>query len=350
MTPETIHSWPKLRSMIGYSRDDLERIAAHVGRHYTPFDLRAPGKTKWRHIDNPQPPLRPLQDRIARRVLRPVALPEMMCGSVVGRSPADAVRPHVGSRAAIAMDLRDCFHSTNPHHVNRAFKQEVRCSTAIADLLTKLTTLDFGLPQGAPTSSYLANLALLPAAREIKSICDRANLAVTFFVDDILISGEAPESVVDEVIHALQAWGHGVRREKFRRMGPLDKRRALGLSFATCVGYGRSQLSDLRKSILRLGSNPEVTTRELRRAWGQIYHVRSVNRLQGERLVELAAGLLPSEGLDADKQPGDLRRPCRRHRWRDRGGATPGSRRGRGAAMTAADDGQSGGQTPARLT
>lgn len=317
MMTTPVHSWPRLRDLLGYTREDLERIAAKVADYYNPGDVRSPGKSKWRHIDNPQPPLRPIQDAIVKRILRPILLPEMMCGSVVGRSPADAVRPHVGSRAVIAMDLRDCFHSTSPHHVNRALKQEVGCSRVIADLLTRLTTLHFGLPQGAPTSSYLANLALLPAARTIKAMCDRAQLAVTFFVDDILISGEEPEAVVDGVIRELQTWGHGVRRRKLRRMGPKDERRALGLSFSSCVSYGRSQLSDLRKSILMLASDPEAKSHQLRRAWGQIYHVRSVNRLQGDRLLELATHLLPSEGVEDGQQPGAEWRSCRRHRWRD---------------------------------
>jgi RNA-directed DNA polymerase len=62
------------------------------------------------------------------------------------------------------------------------------CSPKIASILTHLTTHNFELPQGTPTSTHIANLIFLPNDFLIISYCKNNNLTYSRFVDDLVFS------------------------------------------------------------------------------------------------------------------------------------------------------------------
>ena len=74
-------------------------------------------------------------------------------------------------------------------------------SPDVASLLTKLTTFSGHIPQGAPTSTTVANFVFAPEGRKIKEIADREGLRFTTFVDDITISGQHDfKSIVPDIM------------------------------------------------------------------------------------------------------------------------------------------------------
>jgi hypothetical protein len=62
----------------------------------------------------------------------------------------------------------------------------------VALILTKLATYDGFLPQGAKTSSYIANLVFWDKEPRLVSDLKRRGLRYTRYVDDITISSERP--------------------------------------------------------------------------------------------------------------------------------------------------------------
>lgn len=291
-----IVSWNEVRKLIGFDEEALRSMADRAGGMYRSRDrgsLRR-GKWKWRHIDDPVPELKRVQKALVRGVLRPLILPACFCGSVSGRSPADAVRPHVGRPSILALDLRDFFPRTNFKRVYRAWTRVVGCSPDIARVLTKLTTHHRKLPQGAPSSPNLANLAFLDIGLAIVRVCESANLRATFFVDDILISGDRPAAALNTVLDVLQRNGYGIKREKMEFMGPRDRHRALGTVFNRFVSYGREPFAILRNRVLRLRDEPLIMPFEIRSLTGAAHYVRSLNEAQGERLLALLSDIRPT--------------------------------------------------------
>ena len=61
-------------------------------------------------------------------------------------------------------------------------------SPDVASVITKLTTFKGHLPQGAPTSTTLANLVFLPTGLKLNEIAKQHNLRFTIFVDDVTFS------------------------------------------------------------------------------------------------------------------------------------------------------------------
>ncbi|MCC7139888.1 MAG: RNA-directed DNA polymerase [Planctomycetes bacterium] len=307
-----IVSWNLIRQVTGFSADELRSVAERAGGLYESRDRLAhkAKKPKWRHIDDPVPELKRIQRALVRGLLRPIPLPAFFCGSVSGRSPVDAIKPHVGRPSILALDLRDFFPRTSHKRVYRAWTRVVGCSPEIAGVLTQLTTLHRRLPQGAPSSPPLANLAFLEIGLAIESACRNAGLRVTFFVDDILISGDQPGTVLDEIIDLLQQSGYGVKRSKMEFMGPRERHAALGAVFNRFISYGRGPFAIIRQRILALIDSAEVTPSQIRSLTGAAHYVRFLNKNQGDKLLALIVQLRPTVE-DGPREPKAQWETCR---------------------------------------
>src|SRR6185312_3948551 len=120
------------------------------------------------------------QHGILKRLLNNIPLPPFVFGGVRGRSVRDAASVHVGSPCIVALDIANCFGSVTHSQVFDAFRHRVNCSTEVAGLLTRLTTLRRCLPQGAPTSPALANLVLLKVYNRVVEIAEEYKLSFSF--------------------------------------------------------------------------------------------------------------------------------------------------------------------------
>jgi hypothetical protein len=69
------------------------------------------------------------------------------------------------------------------------FVQRLGCVPDVARILTRLTTLDGAIPQGAPTSTMVANIVLEPLVLRVRGLADQHGAAYGQFVDDGTISG-----------------------------------------------------------------------------------------------------------------------------------------------------------------
>ncbi|MGH7488659.1 MAG: reverse transcriptase family protein, partial [bacterium] len=208
----------RLEALLHRDRKDIERIASHAGRYYKPFDLQRPGSTKWRHIDNPTEELTKLQANIYRAIFATYDFPSNIVGGIHGRSIKDNMSEHLGQPVLVTMDIKECFpHIHDLHHVFPMFRR-LGFSSEVAGLLTKLTTFQHRLPQGAPSSSIIANLVMEPVHREINKIARAYGLHWTMYVDDIAISGARARDAIIPVIRALQREGYGVAHRKIHVM------------------------------------------------------------------------------------------------------------------------------------
>lgn len=145
-----------------------------------------PGK-KPRRIWKAHRRLRRALDGI-KGLLGRLELPDHMYGGVKGRSHRDNAAAHVGQDLVINRDIESFFPSVSHKRVYRLFL-ELGCSPRVASMLTRLTTDRFQLPQGSPTSSALANLALVPAGRRIQGLAKKHGGRYTQYVDDTTVSG-----------------------------------------------------------------------------------------------------------------------------------------------------------------
>jgi hypothetical protein len=80
----------RLERLLGVNRHYLRALASRAGSCYSPFERgvkpkpfqRKPRSSKLRVIDNPSEELKVIQRLVNERLLRPLKLPEFICGGV----------------------------------------------------------------------------------------------------------------------------------------------------------------------------------------------------------------------------------------------------------------------------
>jgi len=145
------------------------------------------GKPKQRIINPSINRLKVIQKRIQKNILLKIDLPNYAFGAVKGKDNVDNAKQHQGKKYKFTTDLKDFFPSITNKAVNEMFVSQ-GFSHQVSSLLTKLTTFKGKIPQGAPTSSTLANLVFMKTGDILFEYAQQNNMIFTSFVDDMTFS------------------------------------------------------------------------------------------------------------------------------------------------------------------
>lgn len=180
-----------------------------------------------RIISDPFHELKVVQRRIVRRIFSHCKFPDYLFGSIKDiYNPRDFVRNaqyHANAHEVITFDIESFFPSTHPRFVKKVFKYFFNLPENVADLLVKLTTLNEGLPQGAPTSPYLANFIFYDSEFKLVNTLNSKGYKYSRLVDDITISSESMISpkdrtfIFDQVSHLLAEKKLTISKRKYAR-------------------------------------------------------------------------------------------------------------------------------------
>jgi len=177
--------------------------------HRYPIEQIKPGgRVKVRMIEAPAPKLKAVQQRILHEVIYASAGPsEYAHGFVVRRSPETAAQVHLGQELILCMDIKDFFPSINRQHLLLAiFKWCNAKDNVLKNRMDDVFTLclyDGRLPQGAPTSPALANLAVRQLDNQLEAAArhfspkgakkgDPFAVKYTRYADDLVFSASDP--------------------------------------------------------------------------------------------------------------------------------------------------------------
>jgi RNA-directed DNA polymerase len=296
-------SLARLEALLGIGRTKLRSLAFSAGAHYAPFlqsqktkpfaKRKAPPKR--RKIDNPTVDLKRVQRLINGRILKPIDLPSHIFGGVAGRTTLENVRQHLGAKVLIRVDIAHFFPSVTNVQVFEVWRDILGCSPRIASLLTKLTTFQRRLPQGAPTSTLLANLVLLMIDGPIRCKCQSMGIRYSSWVDDLAFSSDNPRGILDTVVATLRSAGFAISRRKLEIMGPRDRKVLNGIVLGNGLGVTRERISEIRSGIQKLRAG-EIS-RELSQPYitslrGRIAYVRTITPKKANILSNQLEALL----------------------------------------------------------
>jgi RNA-directed DNA polymerase len=186
-----------LYAVLRTTKAELETVIANKNSYYYSFtkvkkDKRGnivyeKGIPKTRIINATKGRLNDFQKIIAKKILSTIPLPPNVKGGVKGSSNIANAKAHLGKHYKFKTDVKKYFPSINQDRVFKMFINN-EFSTKVASLLTHITTNNFELPQGTPTSTAIANLVLVPNDLKIIDYCNRNNLTYTRYVDDLVFS------------------------------------------------------------------------------------------------------------------------------------------------------------------
>jgi RNA-directed DNA polymerase len=191
----------KLLRILAISSKQLELLLREIDEfYYLKSSPKLSKKTNLQLIDKNGKPrtrdlypsiklLKTVQQRIYHRILKQIQLPSYAFGGVKQRDNVLNAKMHQGSKYFFNTDLRNFYPGITHQQVFEMLVSN-RIPLEAASILTKLTTYKGMLPQGTPTSPYLANLVFVKAGLKLQKIADENRLIFTTFVDDITISGK----------------------------------------------------------------------------------------------------------------------------------------------------------------
>jgi Reverse transcriptase (RNA-dependent DNA polymerase) len=290
-----LYSVRRLERLLGLSRNCIRAAAASAGRHYSPFEKlskpkpfqRNPAPPKRRRIDNPSTELKKVQSLIAQRLLRRVSLPPHICGGIKGKNVLDNAVFHRNLRVLLKIDIKRFFPSITNKHVYAVWRDLLNCSPEISGLLTKLTTFERHLPQGAPSSTMLANLVLYSCDGAIRDECCRRSIQYSSWIGDSAFSSDDPRPVINVVISVLREGGFRISRKKLEIAGPASRKILNGVVLGRRFGIPPDRLSRIRSGIHKLcqgyvqSAQIEGYVRSLR---GSISQIKPINAKKAESL------------------------------------------------------------------
>jgi hypothetical protein len=302
-----INSVNMLSSLLHLKTKELKIISKTTGRFYKPFDrkqVKANGKVKWRHIDNPLINLKIIQRKINKILLNPVieTLPNTITGGRSGQSIFTNASQHLSQEAVATIDLKDCFPKTDNKRIFKVWRNYFKYGDQCSDILTKLTTFQRRLPQGSPTSSSLCNLALLPLHLEILKYCQSKSLNLTQFVDDITISGskDEVERSIGIIIKLIQKNGYSVRRDKIQLMFSNNQQKTTGLLVNKKISIAKKYRENVRNDIVRLSNKILISKVNLKSIIGKIKYINIVMPVEGDKLMNLL-NLIVLDKIEIDR-------------------------------------------------
>lgn len=133
---------------------------------------------------------------------------------VKGKSAVENARVHVRCRELLKLDIENFFPSISRQMVFESLlKSDISSSDAF--YISKICTLNGGLPQGACTSPVLSNIVFFPIDLRLSALADSLSLRYSRYADDMVFSGEkVPRDLARLVGEILSERGFCLNHEK----------------------------------------------------------------------------------------------------------------------------------------
>jgi hypothetical protein len=315
-----IHSVKALARALGEPVERLLALAQRSSRlyRYVP-QIKKDGITP-RHTYDAHEPLKTIQRKIVDRMLCKVTYPGYLHGCIkdakLPRSIYSNARVHTGAKTVILQDIADFFPSITTEHIHRIFVGLFRFSADVATLLASLVTRDGQVPQGASTSSYLANLVFWDIEPALVTRFKASGLEYSRFADDITVSSKtrispaATTQIIASVTWMLGQKGCQQKRSKLhvRKRGQalITGEKADAVTVTGLVVDGlipalpKKARMAIRAAVKQLEDRVEGYTgqlstedeKEVRRVMGRIGRLIACGHPEGQRLKARVRALL----------------------------------------------------------
>lgn len=290
----------------------LRDIATRAIDPYHQFTIEKRSRGR-RLISTPEPLLLALQRWISGEILNKQDCHSSSFAYAPGSSPAKCAAKHLGARWLIKLDAHDFFENISERSVYRVFRSigyQPLPSLELARLCTRRFVSEalhderwrialsqqakyeikpyrswhLGyLPQGAPTSPMLANLASRGMDDALDRLAGRYGLLYTRYSDDMSFSTggafdrQSVGRLIIEVERLLFSFGHSLHRKKTKVSPPHSRKVVLGLQVdgteLRLLREYRKRMENHVRCIDKHGLNQHRSERNFASTWGMIRHV-----------------------------------------------------------------------------
>ena len=252
-----IHDLYHFAHIIDIPSKQLKFLILNKNKGYVTFDI--PKKSgELRQINAPSKLLKTVQRWILDNILYKTNPGDYAHGFIPERSIYTNAEIHVGQDLIMGIDIKDFFPSIKVYRVFRIFKN-IGYKKFISKDFAELYTYKSKLPQGAPTSPMLANLAAKNMDLKLSKFCEKYGLNYSRYADDITISGSKRlQRYKTLIFRIITNYGFKINKEKFRIFGRGFRQCVTGLVVNEKVSIGRKKKKLLRAIIHNIEKNGPI--------------------------------------------------------------------------------------------
>lgn len=273
-------------------------------QYYTSFSIPKGKSRRRRKLQAPNDALRNMQRKLLKQVLYPNLLHfchPASIGFMPRLSCKDAAQRHTNCNYVIQMDIEDFFTNTTLIQLDRCLMPLMRNDLPLLGkgkinyhgVLALTTVMDpktgkWYLPQGAPTSPFLSNIAFRLADADLDRYIPSVNPDIytyTRYADDLTFStnhARIIKHLIKGVTKIVKRYGYSINTRKTRITKPNKQQKVLGITVNEKVSVPRKIRRELRAA---LHKSAAYNTKLPPRIIGMLAWVYSVNPQQYARLM-----------------------------------------------------------------
>jgi len=327
-TPGELAAWlalpPEQLDWLSDERRVHRRATQPVFQHYR-YTVITKARGGTRLLEAPKPRLKAIQRRILHEILDAAPLHPRAHGFAPGRSCLTGAQVHAGEAVVLTLDLQGFFPSIGLPRVNGLFRRlgyPWAVARRLAGLCTTTTPASIllrhlgpadphdgrdlyrlpHLPQGAPTSPALANLAAWTLDLRLHGLARALDANYTRYADDLAFSGDLRSATQLDRFQKtaaaiVQDEGFRLNPEKTRVMPRSTQQRVTGIVVNAHCNPDRAAF-DALKALLHncTRTGPAAQNREglpdfHRNLQGRVAWVEHLNPARGAKLRRLFDGI-----------------------------------------------------------
>lgn len=298
-----IKNLAKLAEVLDLSERELHHAADTADCSYRTVPLKKKDGSP-RPTWDALPRLKSIHERIKNRLLVLVFYPLYLQGGIRDReNPRDYVRNaaiHAGQKCIVNEDIADFYPSVLSSQVFAIWHEFFRFSVEVSEMLTALTTRRGVLPQGAKTSSYLANLAFWRTEPEFVRHIQLLGYRYSRLADDVTISSSHRMSraekgeVMSLVYSFMKRDGFRPKYRKHQMFGAHQRMLVNNLVVNVRAALPVEERKRIRRLVHHASRGVEPARSQLAHVKGKLgklsrFHPRAAKKLAGKLTVHLTS-------------------------------------------------------------
>lgn len=190
-----------------------------------------------------------MQRWILDNVLYNIECRNEVTGFVPGKSIVDNAKPHISKDYILKLDIEDFFPSINGYDVFLLFNN-LGYTNKLSSVMSRICVFKDKLPQGGPSSPYIANLVCRNLDDRINSICKTHSLNYSRYADDITISGNKKVCELKmDFISIIEEEHFSINWKKVRILKNGYRKRVTGIVVNEKLSVPKEIIRDMRKVI-----------------------------------------------------------------------------------------------------
>lgn len=261
------------------------------------------GKTRW--ISAPDETLKQIQKSILHNILYKFKPHKCCVGFTPGKGIKEGASRHLNSASVLNIDIKDFFHSVPKQEISKVLlkstlwllrqshKNPSDIEKNFIEELFNLVTVNNHLPQGAPTSPYLSNLAFFPIDCTLYRYSNLHNLVYTRYADDLSFSSKDKKvdmyRPLQEIIILLRNHGYKINNTKTRIQRKHKQMTVTGVVVNKVTSVPKWKRKNIRAAIHNYSvKGIPISEKEKERLVGYCEWINQLNSDHGKKLKEKA--------------------------------------------------------------